>query len=377
MAAPDRNEDNIERLVQNVMEIVQDIDIEDLRAQATHLGGGNDAIDQFMIDLQNAPQVQEEDERDIEEEWQMIQEEWQREKEDYLCNAFSDISPEWLRTQIEDFRKVYGIAEDKFSEKVVQMVQQMKEDNVPTRKDWENKVKEQEELEKWSQEITVDQMIDLYDGNPESHFLGPNREQSELYKKHSRVALWDAFRTIKVNNIDREHKRAKYSFTNAHRALTQLQSKNGNHKTAKPRKDEEIRYPADPCFQFVKEKKFVEFRADIEAEVERRITERREAFKYACMSHTFVECQCCFNKECLDEDMVPCNGGHLYCKECIQQSTNVAMGEGAAIIRCLGQCEEEIPPKQLQKVLNQNVLSKLLVRRRSEEVKISPFIIFS
>ena len=135
MAAPDKNEDNVEKLVQNVMEIVQDIDVEDLRAQATHLGGNDDAIDQFMIDLQNAPQDQEEDERDIELEWQMIQEEWQREKEDYLCESFPDISPEWFRIQIEDFRNVYGIEEEKFSDNVIQMVQQMKEDDVPTRKD--------------------------------------------------------------------------------------------------------------------------------------------------------------------------------------------------------------------------------------------------
>ena len=107
MAAPDKNEDNVEKLVQNVMEIVQDIDVEDLRAQATYLGGDDDAIDQFMIDLQNAPQVQEEDERDIEEEWQMIQEEWQREKEDYLCNAFPDISPEWFRNQVEDLKGLF------------------------------------------------------------------------------------------------------------------------------------------------------------------------------------------------------------------------------------------------------------------------------
>ena len=142
MAAPDKNEDNVEKLVQNVMEIVQDIDVEDLRAQATHLGGDDDAIDQFMTDLQNAPQAQEEDERDIEEEWQMIQEEWQREKEDYLCNAFPDISPEWFRNQIEDFRKVHGIDEERFSEKVIKMVQQMKEENIPTRKDWETQTKQ-------------------------------------------------------------------------------------------------------------------------------------------------------------------------------------------------------------------------------------------
>ena len=374
MAAPDKNEENIEKLVQNVMEIVQDIDVEDLRAQATHLGGNDDAIDQFMIDLQNAPQDQEEDERDIEEEWQMIQEEWQREKEDYLCKAFPDISPEWFRIQTEDHVEIYGIDEERFSEKVIEMVQQMKENNIPTRKDWQDKIKEQETLDKWSKEITVDHMMELYDGNPESHFIGPKKPQTELYKNHSRAALMDAFRSIKVNKIDREFMRAKYNYANAHRALTQLQMLDGNHKTKQPRKDEEIRYPADPCIKIVKEKKFVELREDIEAEKERRITEREQAFEAARLSNSFVECQCCFNEECLGEDMVTCNGGHLFCKECVQRSAN---REGATIFRCLGQCEEEIPTKELQKVLNQNVLSKLLIRSRSEEVKINPNIILS
>ena len=41
--------------------------------------------------------------------------------------------------------------------------------------------------------------------------------------------------------------------------------------------------------------------------------------------------------------MVRCGGGHLYCRDCVETSTKVAMGEGKTIMECLGKCDEEIP----------------------------------
>ena len=245
------------------------------------------------------------------------------------------------------------------------MVELMEKDkSIPTRKDWEKKIKFREEIDKWSKNITVNDMIEIYDGNPEPHFIGPNVPKSDLYIKHSRAGLWEAFKSTKVVSINREHKRFKYSFAEAYKELERLPATRMEPRMEK----DQIKYPAEPCIQFVKERRFVELRTAIEAELKKRETERRQALEEARLSNSLVECGCCFNDECLGEDMVSCKAGHLYCKECIKRSTNVAMGEGNTIIRCLGQCEEEIPTKELQKAVHKNVLSKLLIKRAAEEV---------
>jgi len=33
---------------------------------------------------------------------------------------------------------------------------------------------------------------------------------------------------------------------------------------------------------------------------------------------TLLECGCCFDNEVMLEDMVACNEGHLFCKECVR-----------------------------------------------------------
>jgi len=87
------------------------------------------------------------------------------------------------------------------------------------------------------------------------------------------------------------------------------------------------------------------------------------------LAGSLVECECCFNTECLMDDMVRCGGGHIYCTECVEISTKVAMGEGKTEMMCLGQCDEEISWQELSRALKPNVLSKLIQKRQEVEVK--------
>jgi len=289
--------------------------------------------------------------------------EWQKEKEAYLLEIFPDFSPEWLLKQIQIFTIVCGTDDGRFNDKVSQIME-MGSANIPTRKEWEKKMKEQEELDKWSGNMTVNDMLELYSGDPAKHFKGEreNLVNNKLYRSYSRVGLLDAFRFASIGVIDRESKKAEYSFSLAYQALKILPN---SRKTR--RSDREARYPADPCIEFMKEKKFVELEGAIQEEIAKRKTDKIKAFEDARANDALVECSCCYN-ECLGEDMVPCEGGHLYCKECIQRSTDVAMGDGKSTILCLGHCEEEISTRELQRALTPNILSKLLTKRQAEEV---------
>lgn len=52
-------------------------------------------------------------------------------------------------------------------------------------------------------------------------------------------------------------------------------------------------------------------------------------------NNELIECGCCFDDECLFEDMAPCEDGHLFCKECIRRSVEAAVGEGRTKFQCL------------------------------------------
>ncbi len=82
-----------------------------------------------------------------------------------------------------------------------------------------------------------------------------------------------------------------------------------------------------------------------------------------------MECTCCYNDECLDEDMLPCRGGHLFCRECVQRASEVAIGEGKVDLTCLGQCEEVFELSTLQKALKPNTFAKWLSRIQLAEIE--------
>jgi hypothetical protein len=82
-----------------------------------------------------------------------------------------------------------------------------------------------------------------------------------------------------------------------------------------------------------------------------------------------MECVCCYNEECLEEDMLACSRGHLYCKKCVQRASEVAIGEGMHQLTCLGQCKDVFALSTLQKALKPNTFSKWLGRIQLAEIE--------
>ena len=86
-----------------------------------------------------------------------------------------------------------------------------------------------------------------------------------------------------------------------------------------------------------------------------------------------IECVCCYNDECLFEDMLPCKGGHLFCRECVARASEVAIGEGKTSLTCLGQCEDFFEISSIQKALKPNMFSKWLRKIQLAEVEQAGF----
>lgn len=85
---------------------------------------------------------------------------------------------------------------------------------------------------------------------------------------------------------------------------------------------------------------------------------------------SLMECGCCFDDECLFEDMAACTDGHLYCKECIRRSSEVRIGENKFDFPCLmDSCGHKFPVQTLQSVLPHNVFSNVLRKMQEEEIR--------
>jgi len=292
---------------------------------------------------------------------------WENQKEGELRSIFPDYSPEWLLEQIQAVRRDYGMNDQKMGERCEEIFGMNKPD-IPTYKEWQKKKKKKEELDKWSGAMSIKDMLELYEGDPAAYFYRAGRSEdkgvkNDLYHKHCKAGLLEVHRYHRADVIDREIKKAGGVFAVANRALSQMEK---TRKTRRP--DLECRgAAADASIEYLKEKKFTELETAIEGEKKRREAARLEMMERAREAGTLVECQCCY-EETLGSELLPCKGGHVYCKECVNRGANVAIGDGKTIIQCLGQCEEEIGWKELQQALPPNVLSKLLERRQAEEV---------
>jgi len=296
-----------------------------------------------------------------------------KEKEGEMASIFPDLSPAWITEQINGIVAQQGENVDigalaiPYQTKVEQILSLSGEEKkaLPTKKEWEAAEKERLELEKWTSGMTVQVMLDLFNQDPVSYFNSETRVvEKESYRRHCLAALKSIFRHHCNNDIEKALKTGKGLFISAYKKLQTLKNTRKTRRT-----ENECRVPTgDPCIQFLKERKYVELEDEIKAEMGRRAAERDKLVAEAKAAGQLKECLCCYNDECLEEEMILCNSNHMYCKECVARGANVAIGDGKTIIQCLGQCDEEISWQELQRALAPNVLSKLLQKRQAEEV---------
>ena len=318
---------------------------------------------------------------------------WESDKNSVLLSVFPDICPDHLNSIVQKVRASFApsatgeataAAETEanssavtakvsipdlnreFAARVEELFAMKAEERrlLPTRAEWETKKKAKEELEKWSGNMSVNDMLLLYSGDPAGYFGNPDRNpESDLYKQHAIEGLKSVFRYHSINEIEKTFKKSKFLYMPAYKTLS---AGKNTRKTKRP--DQEVKFPSEHSIEFLKEKKFIELEDDIKKEKDRRANERQMKIEEAKRQGLLQECLCCYSDDCLPEDMISCKGGHVYCRDCIARGTDVAIGDGKTVIECLGHCKEEIGWQELQKVVAPNVLSKLLQRRQAEEV---------
>ena len=101
----------------------------------------------------------------------------------------------------------------------------------------------------------------------------------------------------------------------------------------------ELIYPVGYCLDSkVPQREYCEHASAILEEQDRRKSSRAAVVETAREAGGLVECSCCYDTECLAEELAKCQGGHRYCRDCVARSCDVAVGEGRTVVTCLGQC---------------------------------------
>ena len=198
------------------------------------------------------------------------------------------------------------------------------------------------ELERWSGSMSVTDMLELYQGDPQAYFTNPKRKvEDEAYKQHALAGLKEVFPFHSAKVIETCFMEMGFLYTHAFEKLKNcnrglIRNRVKLRKTKRSMK--EIKYPVGYCLEFLKEKKYCELASAILEEQNRRKSSRAAVVETAREAGGLVECSCCYNTECLAEELAKCQGGHRYCRDCVARSCDVAVGEGRTVVMCLGQC---------------------------------------
>jgi len=94
-----------------------------------------------------------------------------------------------------------------------------------------------------------------------------------------------------------------------------------------------------------------------------------ETFREWVFQNKLEECKCCFDADGLEKDMLSCPRGHMFCKNCIEQGSKVALGDGKRSLDCLTDCDSSFDLTVLHRALNEELYSKWVSIIQASEVE--------
>jgi hypothetical protein len=231
----------------------------------------------------------------------------------------------------------------------------------PSRREWEARRREQEELDRWARQMTPERFLQIYP-DPAGHFTAQGRAAPGTdYRAHAAADLLARFPLQAKAKVEAALRKYKcYIHT-----VRYLESQENTRKTMRNPHELKAVKPRGPvCLEFLKKKKFLELESNISRLKVEREAEQAARLEQARAAGLLQECQCCYAEGCLEEQMVPCKAGHLYCTECVARAAEVAAGDNKTAVGCFGDCDQEIDWRQLDRVVEPRLLSRASGRGR-------------
>ncbi|XP_032665567.1 uncharacterized protein LOC116841583 isoform X2 [Odontomachus brunneus] len=267
-----------------------------------------------------------------------------------LLEIFPKADPTYLR----------DVAEQMYDkpDMIKQFVQSKLENpDYPTREQYLAKKKITEQQKQYTTGFQVSQFLEIFP-NPFLHFEDNKRECQ--FDIHAVDFLKHHFNKIRVNTLLSTYAECKYNLSLTAKTLGKL---NADMKTKRI-------YPLIQTekIPLLQECAFIIHKADLQVYLDNLKENEEREFRELKARNELLECQCCFDNECMPSKCSTCNDGHIFCNSCIIKCTDVKLAEGETHINCLIDCGNEFNLSILQRVLLPTKFSILLQKRQEAEV---------
>ncbi|XP_040566708.1 uncharacterized protein [Lepeophtheirus salmonis] len=277
-----------------------------------------------------------------------------------VMKIFPKVDPQFLYEKVLE----YHGRDSEFQGWISQILEGNSSGSLPSFADYEKRLQQEELIQKFSSEGDVRELVELY-GNPIQHFTQRRGEVTMAYRKLSLAYLSLEFRYHRKKFIESTFISHKEIFLGAFLFL-----KNTKERTRKTKRLLfECTIPKELDIAFLKEYQVAKKVDEITKFLNDLTLERKHKVEEAKKTNSLNSCQCCFDDELLDRDMVLCPEKHKFCKECILRASEIALGEGKPGLNCLMECHTAFQLSVLQEALPANIFSKWLPRIQNVEVK--------
>lgn len=267
-----------------------------------------------------------------------------------LIELFPNAEPGYMRNVAEMYH-------DNDNELKSYIERSLSQPNYPTREEYLAKLKTTEEQKRYTDNFDVNHFLELFP-NPKKHFENPKRKcefiaaASEFLKNH--------FKRNKVKTVTLTYQACNYNLSIAARQLLNIgcdmkTTRNGQH------------FPTENI-PLLQEMAYIKNIHLIEKHINDKIENEHKEFNTLKAKNQLLECQCCYDNECVPSKVSTCEEGHTFCNDCVIKGTDSKMGDSDTHIKCFTNCDAEFSLSTLQKILKPSKFRILLEKRQAAEV---------
>ncbi|XP_046817143.1 E3 ubiquitin-protein ligase RNF216-like isoform X2 [Vespa crabro] len=227
----------------------------------------------------------------------------------------------------------------------------------PTREQYLAKRKITEQQKQYTTDFRIDKFLEIYPC-PFTHFEDPKRQCS--FNSIAFEFLKYYYNKLKTCTILLVYGQNKHNLTLTASTLDKVkpEMKTKRKSLYLPPKD----------IPLLQELTFIQHRSEILTYLKKLQQEETMEFQRLKKSKGLLQCQCCFDDECMPSKCSSCDNGHTFCNTCIIKGVELKLAESETHIHCFVNCTSEFSLSTLQKVLSPTTFSILLRKRQEAEI---------
>ncbi|XP_011169726.1 E3 ubiquitin-protein ligase RNF216 [Solenopsis invicta] len=269
-----------------------------------------------------------------------------------LLMIFPQADPAYLRNKVEEM----------YNDEQFNTFVQAKLENpdFPTKQQYLEKKKVTEQQTQYTTDFKVENFLKIFP-DPFSHFENDKRicqfnlDAADFLKNH--------YNTLKVNTLMTAYRQHNHNLSLTAKAVEALSP----NLKSKRKYNKNLDVPEN--IPILQECAFIQHKTEIKNYLAKIKAIEEEEFEKLKTQNELLECQCCYDNECMPSKCSTCEDGHVFCNSCIIQSVDVTLGDGKTRINCLLHCDSEFPMSVLQRVLPPTKFSILLCKQQEAEVE--------